>query len=644
METAVKTPVRQTDLQELAKSLQQRLRSELAGEIPLHVRCLLQDRTLLVLVQHPQSTTPEAEPIFRVLQQAVQETQPEFCQQARIFLRAVGQKQPAVVHDFTIEKSKSLLDGEDLENDQDDLDDLFKWLGDTSEEKEEDLGKNNSETLNATKTNDTKEFIPPESELNLVESPAVLESDSMADLSLEEPPSQTQSEPEPIIDQEIATEEPLESNKYWGISPKLIVTAAIIAVLGFLASMYAFSRPCVTGSCPQIQTAKRLAQESGETIKKAKTISDVERAKQRLNKATQLLESIPPWSVYYGEAQNLLPNYLTQTNRLDPILTAMEKADQAAEKSQNPPHPMEDWKAIEALWKEAIALLKQVPKTSPVYSLAQQRAKVYRDNLEIITQRIQIEEASQGKIAAAKLAAQAIEARQVGAKSLENWQELESMWEKLTDSLSSLPKTTTADEEAQELLDSYEQKLALVRDRRNQEQISANIYSQSLTLSSLAQAQEEKNQWSEAVSSWRRALTYAQQVPKGTFYYPQAQPLIESYDAALTQAQEKLKVAVVLQKANSDLNRVCAGSPKICDHIVTRQGIRVYLTPTYVNSVRRTAMTAGISGDAGTLAGVDDHLKTLQSALEAISENADLPLEIYDHTRALVGRYSPKPN
>ncbi|HEY9296190.1 MAG TPA: hypothetical protein VIQ31_07420, partial [Phormidium sp.] len=305
---------------------------------------------------------------------------------------------------------------------------------------------------------------------------------------------------------------------------------------------------------------------------------------------------------------------------------------------------VQQWQEINSLWKQSTALLKQVPKTSPVYPLAQNKLLNYRDNSGEINQRIKLEETSENRIVAAKQAAQTAEMRQVSARALENWQEVEAIWEKATATLSSIPKTVTGYEEAQELLESYEAKLAMVRDRRNQERVSANIYSQSLTLASLAQSQEQRNQWSEAVSSWRRALTYAQQVPKGTFYYPQAQPLIDSYSSALNQAQDRLKVALVLQKANTDLNRVCSVSQKICDHIVTRQGIKVYLTPAYVNSVRRTAMTAGINGDASTLSGVDDHLKTLQSALEAISENSVLPLEIYDHTRALIGKYNPKPS
>lgn len=642
----MQTAVRPSDLQELAKFLQERLQAELTGENSLQVRCMLQNDILLVLAQHSQSVAPEAKPIFRVLQQIIQEAQPEFTDKVRLYLRAIGQKQPRAVQDFIIQKLPAWSKNVDLDDDDDDFDDLFRWLGKSSEETEDT--EENSQENERSLLSDRENFAETKSDeilsLNNLIAETETESDSMADLSLEEPPSQSLPETEAIYEQPISPTKPPRKTEELSLTPKLLIAATAVTILAFLSSLYAFSRPCVIGTCPQIKTAKQLGQESTQSIKTAKTIQDVEKSKQKLTTAIQLLGSIPFWSSYHSEAQKLLPNYQTQANFIDPVLLAMKKGDEAAESSQNPPHSTEKWQEINSLWKQSAALLKQVPKNSPVYPLAQKKLMSYRDNSGEINQRIKLEETTANKLVAAKQGAQTAELRQVSARTLENWQEVESIWEKAIDTLSSIPRTVTGYEEAQELLDSYQTKLATVRDRRNQERISANIYSQSLTLASLAQNQEQRNQWSEAVSSWRRALTYAQQVPKGTFYYPQIQPLIDSYSSALNQAQDRLKVALVLQKANTDLNRVCNVSPKICDHIVTRQGIKVYLTPAYVNSVRRTAMSAGINGDANTLAGVDDHLKTLQSALEAISENSVLPLEIYDHTRALIGKYNPKPS
>ncbi|MFB2938763.1 hypothetical protein ACE1B6_26220 [Aerosakkonemataceae cyanobacterium BLCC-F154] len=652
----MQTAVRPSDLQELAKFLQERLQAELAGEVKLQVRCMLQNDILLVLAQHSQSFAPEAQPIFQVLKQTIQEAQPEFTEKVRLYLRAVGQKQPRAVHDFIIEKSPAWLDNPNLNDDEeDDFDDLFRWLGKTSPESEEPAADLRSEPEEAPQENISSALFfseeiaaensdeSPSSNNLVTEAETESDSDSMEDLSLEEPPSQSLAETEVIDEPPVLQKQRLNTEEF-SLSPKLLIAAGGVIIVAFLSSLYAFSRPCVIGSCPQIKTAKQLSQESNQTIKKAKQIQDVEKAKQKLTTATKLLGSIPPWSSYHSEAQKLLPSYQNQANLIDPILMAMKKADEAAESSQNPPHSVEKWQEINSLWNQSVALLKQVPKNSPVYPLAQKKLLNYRDYSAEINHRIKVEETSENRIVAAKQAAQTAELRQVSARSLENWQEIESIWEKAIATLSSIPRTATGNEEAQQLVDNYQTKLAIVRDRKNQERISANIYSQSITLASLAQSQEQRNQWSEAVSSWRRALTYAQQVPKGTFYYTQSQPLIDSYSSALNQAQDRLKVALVLQKANTDLNRVCNVSPKICEHIVTRQGIKVYLTPAYVNSVRRTAMSAGINGDANTLAGVDDHLKTLQSALEAISENSVLPLEIYDHTRALIGKYNPKPN
>jgi len=197
-------------------------------------------------------------------------------------------------------------------------------------------------------------------------------------------------------------------------------------------------------------------------------------------------------------------------------------------------------------------------------------------------------------------------------------------------------------EEAQQLISSYQPNFATVRDRKNQEEISDKIYNQAISIATLAKNLEQQNQLTKAVATWRRASTYAKQVVPGTYYYDLSQPLSDNYTNSLRQAQTKLQTTLIVQKASTDLNRICAGVPKICDATVNLQVIKAYLTPAYVASVRRTAMTAGLQGDANTIAGVDDHLKTLQAALEAISENAGITLEIYDHNRSLIGRYIPK--
>ncbi|MBD3561951.1 hypothetical protein H6S82_24340, partial [Planktothrix sp. FACHB-1355] len=464
-------------------------------------------------------------------------------------------------------------------------------------------------------------------------------SDAIEDLPLEEPAIDSRPDPEmPKRDRVLRRRRrqfKLPQSAY-----KIGVGVAAVAIVG---GIYALTRPCVLGECTPIQTAKQLSRESAQTLREAKNEQDINLGKEKLSKAIQELESIPPWSGDRASAQLQLQIYKGVVTKIDIILKAMDKAKVASQKSQNPPHSVQQWQEIQSVWKEAIAAVKQIPKNSLIYPLAQQKLNEYQDNLTAIDRRVKQEQQAEIKLANGKEIAQLAEVRQGVAKTLGHWRQVESTWQAAIASLSSIPKTTTFYQEAQQLIASYQPNFAAVRDRKNQEENAAKIYNQAITIGDLAKNLEQQNQLTQAVATWRRASTYAQQVPTGTYYYSQAQPLSESYINSLRQAQAKLQVALIVQKATGDLNKTCAGVPKICDHTVNLQGIKVYLTPAYVNSVRRTAMTAGLNGDANTLAGVDDHLKTLQAALEAISENARVPLEIYDQNRALIGRYVPKP-
>ncbi|MBD2181082.1 hypothetical protein [Aerosakkonema funiforme] len=724
----METAERKNDLQTLGQLLQDSLNSELAIEVPIQVKCVLQDDTLVTLAQDPNPVITEAQPIFRVLQETIEALQVAFpnpvweqTQQVRLFLRAAGQRQPFAAHEFKLEKLpfwedadrnmfgweeesddpplspypwKSIFDEEtaddrteaaaastltsDRESSRSPWNSIFdEETADSPTEAaasslkseksapqpsrsswnsifDEESPDPHTETVPASslrsEKSDTQPSRSPKNSIfdeetpdNRTEAAASTlrsnRSDAIEDLPLEEPAIDSRPDPEmPKRDRVLRRRRrqfKLPQSAY-----KIGVGVAAVAIVG---GIYALTRPCVLGECTPIQTAKQLSRESAQTLREAKNEQDINLGKEKLSKAIQELESIPPWSGDRASAQLQLQIYKGVVTKIDIILKAMDKAKVASQKSQNPPHSVQQWQEIQSVWKEAIAAVKQIPKNSLIYPLAQQKLNEYQDNLTAIDRRVKQEQQAEIKLANGKEIAQLAEVRQGVAKTLGHWRQVESTWQAAIASLSSIPKTTTFYQEAQQLIASYQPNFAAVRDRKNQEENAAKIYNQAITIGDLAKNLEQQNQLTQAVATWRRASTYAQQVPTGTYYYSQAQPLSESYINSLRQAQAKLQVALIVQKATGDLNKTCAGVPKICDHTVNLQGIKVYLTPAYVNSVRRTAMTAGLNGDANTLAGVDDHLKTLQAALEAISENARVPLEIYDQNRALIGRYVPKP-
>ena len=143
------------------------------------------------------------------------------------------------------------------------------------------------------------------------------------------------------------------------------------------------------------------------------------------------------------------------------------------------------------------------------------------------------------------------------------------------------------------------------------------------------------------MTQWRNALTYINQVPYNTFYYGKAQALVAPYTGAVKQAQGQLQLALKLQQARSDLNQTCSGKTKVCNYVISNNAIRVQLTPTYMQMVRKTEITAKARGDSNTQKAIVNHILTLGEALEAISDNARLPLEVYTPEGNLIQQHKP---
>ena len=69
--------------------------------------------------------------------------------------------------------------------------------------------------------------------------------------------------------------------------------------------------------------------------------------------------------------------------------------------------------------------------------------------------------------------------------------------------------------------------------------------------------------------------------------------------------------------------------------------IKVRLAPSYVQRIKQTALSADAKGDYKTRASLVDHISRLQEALETISDNARIRLEIYDADGILINSYRP---
>ncbi len=434
-------------------------------------------------------------------------------------------------------------------------------------------------------------------------------------------------------------EEPEPESPGWGGWP-VLMAIGLVCVVSFGGSLFLFTRPCAIGSCQPLELAERLQAQAITQVNAdvyGLSPADLVQARQQLLQAIDALGEVPRWSEAAQTANRLLPEYRTQLKTLDLIIAAQDKATAAAQRSQNPPHPVAEWQAIHALWQAAIAPLEKVPQTSDLAPLAEHKRVEYQVNLNAIAQRIQREQESDRHLAAAQTAADAAESRQAYASTLADWQELATLWESAIRPLQLIPSGTMAHATATDRLPYYQGKLNTVRARITQEETAVATYRKAVQLAEQAKAHERQNLWSKALNDWQAARALLQEIPPDTLLAAQAQSLMSTYDEAMRSAQSNWVAFNNLQNIRHDLEQACGGQPRRCTHSVSATAITVTLTPDY----EATLHTAERLQSELVRAEITNQWQALDFTLQSISQNAGIPVLVYDSTGSLLVNHTP---
>lgn len=603
---------RPNSLENLENLLQARLRSQLSSVVPVKVRCLLKDGALVILVQHPVDVVLNPQETFDILTQLILAQEQLVSPQVKLYLRIAGQKQPYAFHSFAVEPdSASATTTAHFEGVPEASD-----LSDSPNLESGDSSEIDDELRQSTETQTDSADLPH---------------------PWDGPIAKRESDDDEVAE-EISEAATVPSKRT--LIP-LMVTGASLGVFVFILSLFVLSRPCVLGRCRAIPEAQQLSEKSLQTLRNPQSGKEVLEAQEQLKLAIRTLESVPFWSSRHDEAQALAKDYQVKSERVDDMVQALKTAARAAYTSQNPPHTTKKWSEIQSLWREAIAQLEILPTDSNLQPLAKQKIRDYQTKLTQTNQRLLKERQAQARLQEAKDAALIAQARQGVAQSLAHWQLVYSTWQVAMNRLKQIPQGTTPYEEAKQLAALYLPKMTSARDRKTQEQIAAKAYDRGVRLAQQAQSSQAENQWSTAVTNWRNAMTYLKQVPSDSFYYPKAQSLTRAYQGAFKQAQAQLQLAIKMQQARSDLNQTCYGKTKICIYSINNNLIKVRLTPTYLQIVRQAALAARNAQDAKAQAGVVNHIMTIGEALEAISDNAGLPVQVYNPDGTLIETHTP---
>jgi hypothetical protein len=332
---------------------------------------------------------------------------------------------------------------------------------------------------------------------------------------------------------------------------------------------------------------------------------------QQLDKVVADLQEIPEWSPRYQDSQVLVNSFSEQSTKINQVLKALQIGSSAQRKTQTPPQSLDELRNRQKLWREAITSLKIIKPSHELYGLVTANLPNYQNTLKTVNDQLLKEETWVQKIANAKTLGENATKRQATAKSAPEWQKVESDFQTAINTLKIIPIDSLETENARKLLAEYQPKIIVARDRAKKEQLAATSYQQAIKAANQAQAYSNQNQWQGAVKSWEQAVQSVKQVGQDTSYFNQAKPLIETYTASLKQAQEQFQLY-------GELNSTCTSTIKICTFTIKNQKISVRLTPEYDRLFQANNPQ------------IQSHFQSLKYALTAISQNAQLPVFIYN--------------
>jgi hypothetical protein len=408
-------------------------------------------------------------------------------------------------------------------------------------------------------------------------------------------------------------------------------TATGVAIV-VIACSYALTRPCVIGKCSAIPQARQLTSQALSRVSVSSDEQEMVSAKQKLDAAIATLNAIPVWSNYHSEAQTLLKDYQQDSNNLKTIIDATQTADRAILLVQN---ASSQWEEMRSLWQNAIATLQPLLSDRQWQAIGQVKISDYQKNLDAIQYRKNAQDSANVKLKLAKETAQLAKTRQNSAQTVSDWQQVYSHWQTALQNLREISPQTSVYQETRQLMEMYTAELLSAGMRQRQEESATNLYQRAIEQAKRAQKAETKQQWSAAASDWRIALTYIKQVPRQTFQYRQAEPLIANYTVAFDRAMK-------YQQIESVLGKICDKNNNICSYTIGERAIEVKLTSTYTQTVWNAVLQARANGNVEMQIDLLNRLSSLESTLQNLSNHLGKQVEVYNSDKQLLTIYEPR--
>jgi hypothetical protein len=678
------------DLKVLECSLRDQLHARVGRVLPFQVQCIFKDGVLWVLAQHNPDVVIDTQDTFRVLEKTLQAEKPDRQLPVKLYLRKAGDKKPYSTENFTIYPSiRDALPGE---------------AAPSIDNTEMSIAEDTSDQITAGElvpiSIDTPEPTNNDDGIETAEASLVVEADSSihTDFTVEETAADSSTDQEASRAKEILdrlalgtstppiTDNPITNSPTTDLTPPNFQTTfsdisgtlddtggeaiafahdiensfahnnfeppksrrglllgggiGLVALLG--AGGYGLSRPCVLGTCPQIAQSQVLAEKSLSILNGSVTGKEILIAQSDMHQSIAQLKSVPIWSSSYGQAQADLKKYEAQAAMLDITVDGMKKASRASDKTSKQPVSQMTWKESQKLWEGAIADLRKVSSTSRAYPLAQQKLTEYQQKLEAVNQNITSEAGADKLLSASRVLAVNTTAKQVQVKTLEDWQAVQKDWKTFYEQIAGIPEDVTAYPEAKKLEKEYQPQITAVNDKLNKEKKHGETYEKAQVIAASAKKSGEDNKREESLTSWNSAIATLQNIPADSIYQPKAEALNLEY----TKAMKQTETAVVMEKksaqASEALKKICDDKPKVCNYKFVENKITVTLLSDYAKKVRETAEEANKVADQNAQTGLIRHINSLGDALESVSNNSQLPLQLYSDSGKLIQTYAPR--
>ena len=411
--------------------------------------------------------------------------------------------------------------------------------------------------------------------------------------------------------------------------------------LGILAiTLYGLSDPCVTGTCPPLNQAKFLIN-SSLLVLEPDSSSSLLATKQKLGEALSQLQSIPWWSPYRAQANALDSEAQTILREIDLLNAAIASGNQATLLMQKSSLSIPEWQTVQTLLTKSIKQLKQLPTNSQFQAFAIAQSQEYEKSLRANNQRLQQEQLANVIYEEAMKIGRAAKVQENMAQSIDDFDKISVTWKKAIQSLENISQGTTSYDKTSKILDLYGQKYKAIDARKKNEALANLNLQQAIQESQIAEKSEQSQQWSLAVSHWKNALVYLKQIPDNSFQSTKAKSLLIQYNLSLNKAQENFRNANRLQFIKNNLAKICFQENKACNYSIDKNMIKVKLTSSYLQQIWDLSIQAKLNANIKEQAEILNHLARLEQSFQMISNQAKIPLAVYNSKGNLMTTYRP---